>query len=367
MTKKIPVYCVDGKDSDVYDISLVEYPAIESDFVYFNKQDEAKKLVCLESNEKYMVCGAVLIPDKNIYRVDSEGFEYYIRFSAESIAEIAHAHLKSYKNNNFSTDHLEYVNSVYLYESWIAENENDKAFTKYGLDCPVGSWIILCKIDSVEIWERIKNNELAGFSIEGILGFNEVYEEIENKLKKEYTMTKEETKGFLDEIKDIIKETLSAFKSENVQMEEEVKTEVKDEEVIETKTEEVTEEVQMEEQTEVTQEQSEDTVTELEAQTEETVTSEEVQEQSVTEEVKMEEEVQTEAAPEDGEKVEQREEIETLRAEIETLKQQLNEANEKIVEMSKEPSAKPITRGEATNNFSSTMEQLKQLSKMQPK
>lgn len=345
MTKKIPVYCVDGKDSDVYDISLVEYPAIESDFVYFNKQDEAKKLVCLESNEKYMVCGAVLIPDKNIYRVDSEGFEYYIRFSAESIAEIAHAHLKSYKNNNFSTDHLEYVNSVYLYESWIVENESDKAYTKYGLDCPVGSWVILCKIDSVEIWERIKNNELAGFSIEGILGFNEVYEEIENKLKKEYTMTQNEKNTFLDEVKEIIKETLSAFKqTENVQMEEEeVKTEEQTEEEVQNEEELKTETVEMEEVTEVKEE----------TQTEE----------AASEEVKMEEE---EVAPEDGEKAEQPE-IETLRAEVESLKQQLNEANEKIVEMSKEPSAKPITRGEAKNDFSSTMEQLKQLSKMQPK
>lgn len=349
--RKLKNYIVNGKDSEIWDISLVDAPAIEENFVYFSKENiENKKIVLMEENEKYTIVGSVLRPDFNIYRYDPEtDYEYLITFTKESIAQLAHDHLRYYKNSNFSTDHETYVNNIYLMESWIVENEEDKAKTVYGLDCEVGSWVIMAKVDSTEIWDRIKNGELKGFSIEGLLGFDNVYDEYFKKIKEKenINMTKEETKGFLDEIKDIIKETLSAFKSENVQMEEEVKTEVKEEETV---TEEVKEEVQMEEQTEVTQEQSEDTQTEEEVQ---------------TEEVKMEEEVKEEAAPEDGEKVEQPE-IETLRAEIETLKQQLNEANEKIVEMSKEPSAKPITRGETTTSFKDTMQTLKQLSQNRP-
>lgn len=316
MAKNISVYSVNGKKSDVYDISLVEFPAIESDFVYFNKQDELKKFVCLESEERFQICGAVLCPDKNIYRVDEEGYEYYIRFSKEAIEEIAHAHLRNYKNNQFSTDHEAYTSNIYLYESWIAENENDKAFTKYGLDCPVGSWIILCKVDSTEIWDRIKKNELAGFSIEAWLQFDDVYQEIENKLKKEYTnmLTDNEKKGFLDEIKSIITETLSALKSENVQSgDEEVK-----EDVVETALEEETkvEEVKVEEETK----NEEEVVEEV---------KEEALEETVAEEVKEEETV-----VEDSEKVQMAATITEQQAEIEKLKAE-------IEKLSKQPSVKP--------------------------
>lgn len=335
MTKKIDIYSVNGKKSDVYDISLVEFPAIESDFVYFNKQDELKKFVCLESEEKFQICGAVLCPDKNIYRVDDEGYEYYIRFSKEAIEEIAHSHLRNYKNNNFSTDHEAYTSNIYLYESWIAENENDKAFTKYGLDCPVGSWIILCKVDSTEIWERIKANELAGFSIEAWLQFDEVYQEIENKLKKEYTMSNNEKNSFLDEIKEIIKETLSALKSENVQIEEKV------EEVVETALEE---ETVVEEETKNEEEVLEEVV--------ETALEEEVN----VEEVKEEETVAEEVV--DTEKVEMAATITEQQAEIDRLKAE-------IEKLSKQPSTKPENGNGASRG--DVMEMLRSLEMSRPK
>lgn len=339
MTKKIDIYSVNGKKSDVYDISLVEFPAIESNFVYFNKQDELKKFVCLESEEKFLCCGAVLCPDKNIYRVDEEGYEYYIRFSKEAIEEIAHAHLRNYKNNYFSTDHEAYTSNIYLYESWIAENENDKAFTKYGLDCPVGSWIILCKVDSTEIWDRIKKNELAGFSIEAWLQFDDVYQEIENKLKKEYTnmLTDNEKKGFLDEIKEIIKETFNAL-NPPVQSGEEVAPEVEEEvEATEVKMEE---EVKVEEETK----NEEEVVEEV---------KEEALEETVAEEVAevVEEVVDTEKVAMSATITEQQAEIEKLKAEIEKL--------------SKQPSTKP-ENGNGAGTRGDVMEMLRSLEMSRP-
>jgi hypothetical protein len=52
-------------------------------------------------------------------------------------------------------------------ESWIVENEEDKANTMYGLNLPVGSWAIKMRVQSPAIWKQIKSGKLNGFSIEG--------------------------------------------------------------------------------------------------------------------------------------------------------------------------------------------------------
>lgn len=329
------IFNVTIDDSEVYAVGIVDEPAIESKFIAMAKEEPKK--ILMYNDEKHEITGAVLIPDKPIYRYSEEIGEYYIVFSKEVIESLSRKYLTNYGTHELTDNHEKYIdyNMASVVESWVKTSDMDKSVS-LGINEPIGTWFMTVHINEIELWGKIKSGERNGFSVEAFCGF----EEIENKLKKEYTMTKEDKKTFMDEVKEIVKEALSAFKqTENVQMEEE------------TVTEEVKEEVQMEEQTEVTHEQSEETVAEEEVQ---------------TEEVKMEEEVKEEVAHIEEENVEQPE-IETLRAEIETLKQQLNEANEKIVEMSKEPSTKPITRGETTNNFSSTMEQLKQLSKMQPK
>ena len=84
--KKLKCYSV-GLDSDVFAISLVDEPAIESNFIYLSKEKPVQ--ICLETSEKHIVMGAVLIPDKPIYR-NQDGEEFYIQFSAETIEKLAH-------------------------------------------------------------------------------------------------------------------------------------------------------------------------------------------------------------------------------------------------------------------------------------
>jgi len=67
------------QDSECFAISLVEDPAIESDFIALSKEK-----ILLQTDEKRMVTGAVLIPDKPIYRI-RDGREYYIVFDAQTI------------------------------------------------------------------------------------------------------------------------------------------------------------------------------------------------------------------------------------------------------------------------------------------
>ena len=71
------------EDSGVEAISIVESPAIESDFVALNNQEI--KLAEI-SKEKKILMGALLIPNKPIYRSSEEG-EYYIFFSKDTISK----------------------------------------------------------------------------------------------------------------------------------------------------------------------------------------------------------------------------------------------------------------------------------------
>jgi len=52
-------------------------------------------------------------------------------------------------------------------ESWIKEDATHDKSVKYGLDAPVGTWLVSMKINDDAIWQLAKSGEIKGFSIEG--------------------------------------------------------------------------------------------------------------------------------------------------------------------------------------------------------
>ena len=120
MAKKLKKYKV-GCDSETYAISMVEMPAIESNFVALAKEEEEKRQVFLESDERHMVYGAALIPDLDIYRNDGE-HEYYINFSKESIEKMSQDFMKEYRQHEVTVDHEDVANEVCVVESWLVED-----------------------------------------------------------------------------------------------------------------------------------------------------------------------------------------------------------------------------------------------------
>ena len=219
--KKLKKYSVVGDSSDVYAISLVEEPAIEIDYVAFDKDKETKpnlKFIEDKQNEKYMILGPALIPDKNIYR-NYDGDEFYVSFSAECIEKLSHNFVKNcYGDGCFTKDHESFAQGCSLAESWIKTSENDKS-VDYGFDCPIGTWFVAAKIDSIELWDSIKKGERKGFSIESWVDLEEIFE---NKDKKENDMSKQKTNletmevndGFWEKLKGIIAEAMGTSKDD---------------------------------------------------------------------------------------------------------------------------------------------------------
>tara|TARA_R110000744_G_scaffold85030_1_gene166317 strand:+ start:714 stop:1322 length:609 start_codon:yes stop_codon:yes gene_type:complete len=154
----------DQQDAGIEAISIVENPAIESDFVALNSEEI--KLAEVDK-EKKILLGALLIPNKPIYRNGAEG-EYYIFFSKDTIVKASQMYLKNGYQNKTTLEHDEALNGLTLVESWIVEDEVMDKSRKYGLNVPVGTWMGAVKVNNNEIWDTyVKENKVKGFSIEG--------------------------------------------------------------------------------------------------------------------------------------------------------------------------------------------------------
>lgn len=156
-------------DEDVYGvdaISLVENPAIEENWVAFK---EDKKLEFKTANEEQrIIAGAILVPDRPIYRNTPEG-EAYWYMSKTTVKTAAHLYLKRQNQKNVTFEHEEPIKGVTLVESWIVEGEHDKSMN-YGMDLPKGTWFGLMKVDNDAVWnEYVKTGKVLGFSIEGFM------------------------------------------------------------------------------------------------------------------------------------------------------------------------------------------------------
>jgi len=145
-------------------ISVVENPAIEEDFIALKSQEF--KLAEVDK-EKRILMGALLIPNKPIYRRNGED-EYYIYFSKDTVLKASQMYLMQGKQNNSTLEHQYQINGLSLVESWIVEDKVHDKSVKYGMDLPLGTWVGAVKVNNDKIWEEfVKTGRVKGFSIEG--------------------------------------------------------------------------------------------------------------------------------------------------------------------------------------------------------
>ena len=209
---KIKKYKV-GLDSETYAISLVEEGAIMEDFVYMKNNDEMRKLQ-LSTDEKHMIYGAVLIPNLNIYRYDGEN-EYYVQFSAEAIEKMSVEFMREYRQHNITLDHESEASEIWVTESWLKSDMDKDKSVALGLNpnLPVGTWIVGMKCNNIETWERIKDHSLNGFSVESLVSL----EELDNYSKQEKM---EMNDSFWTKMKNMLIEVFASNKNEDVELEE---------------------------------------------------------------------------------------------------------------------------------------------------
>ena len=147
----------------------------ESKVNSFEKRDMSLQKFAIDSEEKRIVIGPAMVPDLRIFRKDKDGNPYHVYFSAETIKMIAEKYMRNkYIDNNDENHDGTAVKDVYVIESWIKEDVQDKS-NKYGYeDLPVGTWFVSMKVKNEDVWKKVKAGELNGFSVSGY--FEEVAE-----------------------------------------------------------------------------------------------------------------------------------------------------------------------------------------------
>jgi archaellin len=183
-------------------ISVVENPAIEEEFIAL-KNEEIK--LAEVSSEKRILLGALLIPNKPIYRRKGEE-EYYIYFSKDTVLKASQLYLQNGNQSKATLEHQHSINGLTLVESWIVEDETHDKSRKYGLNVPVGTWMGAVKVNNEQIWEQfVKTGKVKGFSIEGYFA---------DKMER----PKEPINDFDEDLaQDMLKEILSIVKEEELE------------------------------------------------------------------------------------------------------------------------------------------------------
>lgn len=322
---KLKKYKVNAGDSDVYAISVVSSPAVESNFVALAKQEQPKP-VFLSKDDKHMLYGIILRADFPIYRNDADFGEYYIEFGADAIERLERKYFKNYAQRSWTREHLDFADGLTLTESWLVtdpENDKSKALGLEGVT--KGSWVGGCLVDDNELWAEIKEGKFSGFSVEAWCDLEEVTKEIKNqKINKEnkkidMAVKKSKFDEMMDKIKSIISDAVTEADGEDMEVQEEIVDEAAD----------AVEEVVNKDETGTTEEV-------VEAAEEDKTPTEEIV-NDVVDTVQEETQTTEEAADNLQEVVDQ------LQAEVDSLKAENEELKKKNEKMSKQPSTKVVT------------------------
>lgn len=135
----------------------------------FSKQ-EFKEI----NDEKRLVTAPVMLAETKIPRYNPELGKYYVKFSKETIEKMMRKYFKENKIHkvNVNHDQTQQQDGIYMMESYIV---GDRTSSKIFPDLPSGSWVATFYVDNMDVWEKIKDGEYNGFSLEGY--FIEKYED----------------------------------------------------------------------------------------------------------------------------------------------------------------------------------------------
>lgn len=199
-------------ETGVFRMSIVASPAVKSTLVFFS--DEESRAMRFEDEEKHVIYSVAMRPNMLIPRKDINGEPAMVFYSEDTVRDLQQNFFKNNSHNGATINHGDNIEKdIYCFESWIVDDpEKDKA-TTLGLDVKKGDWVIGQKIDNPEVWQKIKNKEVSGFSIEAYLepmltdNKIEMDAELEKKIKrfimeaslgKEYIV--EEKKYYIDKL-----------------------------------------------------------------------------------------------------------------------------------------------------------------------
>ena len=168
--KGLPVYNAILLDEGcgIDKISLVDLPAVESNFLVFSEARMMRYTV--KDEEKHLLYGCVMRANFPIYRADMDG-EYWIVYKPEVIRQMAEKYLADGKANNVNLMHedgtdVDGVQMVQWFLKDTAKGINPVGFE----DIEDGSLFGEFHVSNPDVWAAVKDGVFKGFSLEGMFG-----------------------------------------------------------------------------------------------------------------------------------------------------------------------------------------------------
>lgn len=182
MENNLPIYeaLLTDVEDGILAISLVDEPAVESDFVAF-KNDNILHF-SIQDDKEHMLLGVVMRADFPIYRYDKNMGEYYIRYSKQTIAQMAQKMMADANQNKVNLMHQDdtFVEGVELVQLFIKDIE--KGINPQGFESiEDGSLFAQYKVNNEEIWKSVQDGTFKGFSLEGYFSIERVKNNVKNK------------------------------------------------------------------------------------------------------------------------------------------------------------------------------------------
>ena len=209
----LPLYeaLITDEEDGIVCISLVDDPAVESNWLAFAKAQQPLQFA-IANEDEHIILGVVMRADFPIYRVGMSGFEYYIQYSKETIAKMTRKMLADNAFKFIDTQHNnQWVEGVELEELFI--KDTDKGINPQGFeDIEDGSLFAKYRVSNEEIWGKVKAGEFKGFSLEG-------YFDIEEKINNFQKQHKKNNMSLLERLKKILTEFKSFPTAEGVTIE----------------------------------------------------------------------------------------------------------------------------------------------------
>ena len=173
----LPIYDLiinndEDNDAEVSFVALVDSPAIKKEFLAFSEQSELIKFA-IQSESEHIITGALMIPQQLIYRNSEQFGEHYVKFSVDTIKQIAIKFSKKgyQKNVNIMHEADMQVEGVTMFESFISDSKRGIKPMEAFKDLPDGTWFGSFYVENPKVWELVKSGEVKGFSVEGMFDY----------------------------------------------------------------------------------------------------------------------------------------------------------------------------------------------------
>ena len=195
---ELPLYMLEisddlNDDAEVQFVSLVDRPAIQKNWNAFKNEQKFQ----IVSEDKHIISGCAMLADTPIFRSDANFGDYYVAFSKDTIVKIVQKYFKKgYQNNvNLMHDPNQIETGVTMFESFISDKSRGIEPMKGFEDAPDGSWFVSMLVENDEVWDKVKQGMVNGFSIEGIFNYAPLVSKEQQVMNEIYKILEEVKMG----------------------------------------------------------------------------------------------------------------------------------------------------------------------------